>query len=409
MDQNKSNLTSRWCVHQFLYNALYSGIFSFAATYLLDKGFSAALIGVLLALSNFTSGVMQPMLAAGADKIQSKIPMLLAAMTTFAFICFAVLPVFNPPIVIFFALYLLGALAFDSMNPLLNALTVFYTGKGYKVNYGAGRGIGSLGAATCSLALGYINSWLGSNWITIAVLVCLALFWLVSIGYPKRKNFDGNETQEIPESITPGISGDDEAASVITFFKRYPQYCMSLLGILFIAMFHAMTENYLIQAFQILGGDSKNVGTALFLATGTSVPLMMVFDRIQAKLKTPKVMMIGALAFTLKAVLFITARNIVMMYAAELLQMVTYGFISPAMMFHAKESTKAADMVKGQAFITASYSIGCGIGNLIGGALISASGVRAMQLSGVLMSLLGTLILFATVLLPAIKKKQQSI
>lgn len=51
------------------------------------------------------------------------------------------------------------------------------------------------------------------------------------------------------------------------FFPRYKWYCISLLGVMLLAMFHAMTENYLIEIAGKLGGDSGSVGIALFVAT----------------------------------------------------------------------------------------------------------------------------------------------
>ena len=54
-------------------------------------------------------------------------------------------------------------------------------------------------------------------------------------------------------------------------------------------------------------------------------------------------------------------------------------------------------MVKGQAFITAAYSLGCAGGNFAGGVIIQHAGVSAMLWAGVAMAALGTAIFFLTV------------
>jgi len=54
-------------------------------------------------------------------------------------------------------------------------------------------------------------------------------------------------------------------------------------------------------------------------------------------------------------------------------------------------------MVKGQAFITAAYSLGCAIGNFAGGQLLDAFNVNTLLIAGIMMAAAGTAILFATV------------
>ncbi|MBO5976125.1 MAG: hypothetical protein J6P94_02970 [Oscillospiraceae bacterium] len=54
-------------------------------------------------------------------------------------------------------------------------------------------------------------------------------------------------------------------------------------------------------------------------------------------------------------------------------------------------------MVKGQAFITAAYSLGGACGNFAGGQLIEFAGVDAMLAAGIVIAALGTAVFFLTV------------
>ena len=54
-------------------------------------------------------------------------------------------------------------------------------------------------------------------------------------------------------------------------------------------------------------------------------------------------------------------------------------------------------MVKGQAFSTASYTLGCAAGNFAGGQLLSAFDVRTMLIAGIAMAMAGTAVFFLTV------------
>lgn len=53
-------------------------------------------------------------------------------------------------------------------------------------------------------------------------------------------------------------------------------------------------------------------------------------------------------------------------------------------------------MIKGQAFSTAAYALGCSAGNFAGGQLLSL-GVEAILFAGIVMTLVGTIIIFTTV------------
>jgi len=79
------------------------------------------------------------------------------------------------------------------------------------------------------------------------------------------------------------------------------------------------------------------------------------------------------------------------------LQATSYSFLSPTQMYYANAKVSAADMVKGQAFITAAYSLGCAIGNFTGGQLLQIFNVTALLIAGIAMAAAGTVILFATV------------
>lgn len=53
-------------------------------------------------------------------------------------------------------------------------------------------------------------------------------------------------------------------------------------------------------------------------------------------------------------------------------------------------------MIKGQAFSTAAYALGCSAGNFAGGQLLSL-GVEAILFAGIVMTLVGTIIIFTTI------------
>ena len=379
-------MTAHYTVHQVTYWAAAAGVVSFATAFLLGKGFAPATVGTMLAIGNLLSCAAQPVLANFADRTGGNIlKWMTASLTAVCILCFGVVQLLPLSRFFFGAVYLLGVFALDAMMPLMNALSVSYLENGYRLNYGLSRGIGSLGYSLSALLIGKLMARWGIEWMIWVSLALLVLNVLVVLAYPAIGN-GAREIEERPQCCTIG-----------QFFVKYRWYCVSLVGVMLLAMFHAMTENYLIEVVRPLGGDSGSVGVALFIATAVEMLVLLGFERLRRHIRDTWLLKIAGLSFLVKAVLFLVAPSVNAIYLIQLLQATSYTFLSPTQMYYARGRISMADMVKGQAFITASYTLGCAIGNFAGGQILQHFSVPVMLLAGVVMAALGTAVLFLTV------------
>ena len=384
--QTSKSLTFRYCLHQILFWAATGGVISFAATYLLDKGFDTAQIGWILFAAYILSFLIQPLMGSAADKISRNIlPGLVFFLSCLSSAAFLTLRFLAPPIGIFAALYIFGVLCLDIQTPLLNSISVYYTRRGWTINYGLGRGLGGFGFALATLGYGYLMEYFGADQMPIASVALILISALVTLSYPK------DDSAAVSDERTK-----QNVTSLARFFAKYKWYCLSLLGVLFLAMFHVMTENYLIEIFRNLGGDSSNVGMALFIATVTELPGMTLYPKVRKKYGTKPLLIISGASFVLKGILLIFAGSVTAVYCIQLLQCLTYVLLSMSQMYYAEESTAATDMIKGQSMITAFYTLGCAAGNLFGGVLINSFGLRIMLIVSFLIALVGTLVFALT-------------
>lgn len=382
----KKSLTFQYTFHQMAYWATAAGVVSFATAFLLQQGFAASTVGILLASGNLLSCAFQPVLASWADRTGGNIlKWMTLALTLISAACFASIQLLPLPETMFGLLYLMGIFAFDTMNPLMNALNVSYMTNGYTINYGLSRGLGSLAYAFAALGIGKVMAGFGAQWMIWISLALLSINAAMTLSYPSLVT----TVREKKESR--------DCCSVPVFFRRYKWYCVSLLGVMLLGMFHAMTENYLIEIVTPLGGDSGTVGVALFVATAIEAVFLVYLDKIRSRISDNWLLKIAGLSFVLKSVLFLAAGNVMTIYAIQLLQATSYTFLSPIQMYYANNKIRAADMVKGQAFITASYTLGCAAGNFAGGQLLSAFDVRTMLIAGIAMAVAGTAVFFLTV------------
>jgi len=312
------NLSPNYTLHQISYWAAAAGLMSFATAFLLEKGFSAAQVGLLLACGNLLSCGFQPLLAAYADKSGGNILKSLClwlSLLSIVFLC--AIQFLSLPRLIFGLCYLMAVFCFDAMMPLLNSICVAYNSKGMRIDYGLGRGIGSLAFAFASLGIGKAIAAMGADSMVWMVLAVLALFVFATLSFPSIEK-DRSEAAQAPDCCT-----------VPEFLLRYKWYCVSLLGVMLLAMFHAMTENYLIEIAGRLGGDSSSVGIALFVATAIETPVIVYFEKIRKYISDNWLLRYAGLSFLLKSVLLFVAPSVTAIYLIQLLQATSYSFLSP--------------------------------------------------------------------------------
>lgn len=379
------NLTVRYCVTQFFYSAVYTASGAFATTYLLGRGLPPSLAGTLLAIAGVLACITQPILAALADKSKSfLLSRLMVLLCVLCVACFGLQFLSGIPLLLASILYVLGFWCNDTMAPLVNALCVACNEAGYTVNFGIARGLGSAASAIASLALGHIIAKLGNNWMFLLFVAFEGVAMIAIAGFPKLPKTVSNQNK------------NTNACTIPQFFAKYRWFSFSLLGIGFLAVFHCMIENYMIAIVGRFGGNSSHVGTALFIACISGAPVIFLFQAFRRRCKNATLMTIAALCFLAKSILIFFANSITAVYLIQLMQTCTYALLCPAQVYYAGEKVYISDMVKGQAFVTAVFSLGCSTGNFLGGQLLEIS-VDAMLLAGIAAAFVGTAILLFTI------------
>ena len=383
-------LTLRYSITHFTHWAAGTAAVSFATLYLMNRGVSAGMAGTLLALSGLLSCISQPFLAASADRAKKMIIVnMLIGMTLVCCLCFMLQLIPGLPVMAAGIFYMIGIWSSDAMVPILNALSVAYQEAGYEINYGMGRGVGAVASAVSALGVGFIIAKLGTVWMILFLLFFRAAGIFALTGYPKIQKSSARKSavQEKKEN---------NSCTLLQFVGRYKWYCASLLAVLFLGMFHAMTENYMIAIMEKLGGNSSNVGVAIFIASMVAFPVICSFSFLYKRMKVTVILKIAAVSFLAKSILFYFAGSVTTIYFIQLIQITSYAFLAPAQVYYANEKVNSSDMVKGQAFITAAYALGCSAGNFAGGQLLPL-GANAIIQAGIVMAAVETGIMFVTV------------
>lgn len=383
--QNTRNLTPLYCLHQAAYFFAIAGIGAFAMTYLLQQGFDAAQIGLILASTNILSCALQPMIGSYVDKtstavLQKLVPLFLVA----TLVSLSSIELLALPKLVTGLLYVVGYLSFSITIPLCNTLCAYYSQHDYSIDYGAGSGVGSLSFSFASLIFGYIIALLGTSAMILVSLLFVALQLFLMTRYPKIQ----------PEPCRTNKSAQpEESLSIPAFCRRYRLFMVTMLGVMCLAACHAMAENFLIQLFTRIGGGSEHVGIALFLACTTAAPFLLFFERIQRRIGVVILLRLAGFFYIAKAVLLIFASSIVSIYLIELLQTFTYVFLYPPLYYLVLQRIRPQDMAKGQTLASALYTFGTAMGNSLGGVVIDSFSLNAMLALAACIALTGTVLI----------------
>lgn len=384
----RKNFTLRYSMIQAFFWINFAALLGFTSPYLLDIGFSNTQIGVIIAASGTISAILQPIIASYADKPSSpSLKRLILSLVLFLLAVSLLLLLSHRRIMLLTGLlYGCGITVLQILTPLINSLGMETLNQGNYINFGVSRGIGSVSYAIGAYVLGIIVSGFGSVSIPVSMLFTFGALLVFILVFPFAKT--RKETQKTQAESTGGI---------FYFFKRYRRFCIVLVGCILVYTSHVLINTFSYQIVQTKGGGSSEMGVAMALAAFAELPTMFLFVHIQKKVRCDILFRITGIFFLLKTLCTLFAPNIPVYYGIQILQMLGFALITVSSVYYVNSIMEEQDAIKGQAFMTMSYTLGTVLGAITGGALIDFAGVQAMLIFATVSAGAGMLImLFAT-------------
>ncbi len=398
----KRKLMVKYCILQGLFWAVCCTASGSINTYLYEIGVETGAIGIFSGAAGVTATLVQPVLGGIADKNPKKYGwrFMLKAFAVLLFASYCTLKIVSDH----FVSGILMAVTFMSvyaMFPFINGIAFYYESMGIVLDYGVSRGFGSICSAATSYVVGIGVTRLGASVITTGGIILTFLFFACACAFPLTDDEDdrrcGNDAHDgcIEYTEAPSACKSDEADGTAAFLKRYPEFTAILFG--FICVFCAQTlgSGYTLQICERLGGGTTEMGTVQAIAAIVELPVMFMFSAIIKRATPYKLLRLASIAFLLKAVCYLFANNIYIIYAAQLFQMLSYGLFTMAAVYYANEIVNGRNKLKGQALLGSATSIGGPAGNFIGGILIQEFGLTVDLTVAVVLAAVGTVSVFA--------------
>lgn len=275
------------------------------------------------------------------------------------------------------------------LQPFINSLTFAFEKHGIQINFGLARGIGSVAYAVMSLILGNVVAIFSPELLPffyVGLSLC-ALMFVYTFYLPGGKDeIIHEEKQEAQDQLSMG-----------QFIKKYKTFMFLLVATVFLFFDHSVINNFFIQVVNHIGGNSADMGNAIFLAALLELPTMALFTKFQKKIGCRRMMIISAIFFSVKHVLTYFAVNMFMIYIAQVMQMLAYAVFIPASVYYVSQLVDAHDMNKGQALVTGAMTLASVFASLAGGVLLDALGVSKVLMIGAIVSIIGTVFMFMSV------------
>ncbi len=374
----RSNKQIIYSIIEFLFFTISAAMFGFASLFLLNKGFSNGQIGLILALSSVFAIVLQQLVALFIKKSNFNLNRLLVILYIIVAILSSVLFIFKLKGISFAIVLICLFFIQKASEPFITALH-----SGYKeIQFSISRGFGSLGYSISNFAIGQILAKLASDYLPIIYIVptVLLVIFLLIFKAPNT-----NDNQEIKK--------EDK----INLIHDYPHFFLFLLGVMFIAVTHNFTELFLLQIISRIGGTSANLGTAAAISAITELPAMILYKKYYKKLGNRNLLMLAGIMWVTKNLLIALAPNIYFVYAAELLQFVSYSIYVPSTERHLSHVIPSSEYLKGQTLISSCLVIGSLVATLLGGFLIDKIGINTTLMVMQGFSLIGIILFIISI------------
>ena len=338
-------------------------VYSYAERLLLSYGFQTGRIGLILSAAYLSAMVLQPLLAAAADRERRVTLRLGITVCALLSALLAAAAYFGARSLAVFAV-MLGALSSVTLavQPLCNAVGFHYINRGLDLDYSFARGAASIVYALASLLFGALAAKRIGAMLWVYAAVQIGLFLCALFFAPHRE----------------GVAVRETGGSLAGVFRRYPAFVLFCAGSFLLNVPHMVLNSYLTSITKVTGGD---MSVMIAVAALSEFPAMMAYSHIRKRIPDRVLLIASASVYLLKTGLLLLAAYLPIgawaVYVSSALQMLCYAIFVPAASYYANETVSEADRVKGQMLLTEAGLFAGVVSMLSGGYAIELFGVGA--------------------------------
>jgi len=362
-----------------VYFAAIGAAYPYLPVFYRDLGLTFEEIGILTAIQAATQLALGPVWGGLVDRfprVGLTLPLAAAVAAAGGFILFLATD-FSSSLA--GSMLLFAGLA--GIGPTLDARTLETLGPAGRDRFGQVRAFGSLAFVVVALLVGLLLEAQGSRSLFWIYLPCLVGTVLVTATIRRR-----GTNRSI--SLLRGAGQILGAPGMLVFFGGFTVVWASLT---------AMNAFYSIQVVA-LGGSTTLVGITWAFGAIIEVPLMYAFPRLGARFGTERLLVFGALMFSLRGVLGAIAVDPLALVLIAPLEGLGFAcaFVGGVTVLAARLPTSLGGTAQG--LFSASAGLATIVGSVVGGTIAGAVGIPGMFAACALIGLVGTIVVGYAVL-----------
>lgn len=374
----------RYNLLQILFWIVSCSVSGYVAIYLKAKGLDNTQIGLVTGISCVLIMFLSPMVSSLLQKnTDLTIPTLVTRILLCTTVLFLGVSYLTLPAIVLMVLYVIIISGYLSCVPLVSTVAMNYIERGYDVNFGLARGMGSVSYAISAVVLSYCVELFDPNVLSVIHAVAVGLLLVLINTFP-----DYQEEKKESQSQT---------GSILTIITKYKLLFVILLGWAFTFSAATTLSTYLINVVENLGGNTTIYGFAIFAMASSELPAMAVTRKLMRKYNTMTLIIVAGLAYLIRNVLIAIAPSLLFVFIGVIFQSFSYGLLTSMITYYVTDTCEKEDQIMGQTLIgIMTTGLGSMSGNVLGGILQDAFGLQAMLTFAIGMTVAGSLILVGT-------------
>ena len=376
---------------------------AFTAAYLQEKGYSASVVGLIMALVNCIGIVAAPMMGSLSDRLSSsrRVFLLCIAVSSVLYCVVPFIPGTNAVAVVATTVALLAWAFFKNpTSSLLDGWLVRTVARRRTFRYGAVRLLGSIGYATMCIIFGRIAAALGTQkysfffyGILNIPLILLCIFGMDD----ERADEESMRREKAEKQAAQKADGKKKkgksplAVALKGYYFRMFLFSHALLGLTLYCM-----TTFLPYKLTEIAGNANSMGTVIAMKSYMEIPTFLFGAAIMKRLNVKQLFPICAGVFFFEQFACLVASQTWMVAISLMLHGFTYGMYLTCMVNYVYRVTPA-EAANSAMTIAGSLQLGVSVvGSLIGGVLVDRFGSAGYYAFSMTMQLIALVIFLVT-------------
>jgi MFS transporter, PPP family, 3-phenylpropionic acid transporter len=346
-------------VYFVLFGSL-AAYFPYISVFFQSIGLSLPEIGLLGALHAGVALVAAPLWGAVVDRARD-VRGAIAVAGLWAALAAAWLAVTREPVLVGIALGFLSA-GTAGLGPMLDSRTIEVVGSD-RDRFGRARAWGSLGFMLVALATGVLIGQTGPQGMFLVFAPGLLLTSIAAWVLLGRPVASQAVRRAMASSFGAGLAGLVRDTTLLAFFVG------SMILWTAVSAVHTFLSIHLIE----LGADSTIVGLVWTPGALVEVPIMLAFPAIAGRIGAERLLVLGGLAFAIRAALWALTTEPLLFIAIAPLGGIGYGLFYVGTVTYVSRAVPPTVQATAQGvFSGTAFSIGTILGSILGGQLAAA-------------------------------------